>query len=74
MFSEQTELDFSRVKKGSVRQSKQVPSRPNYLALNVGKGERNLGIRFPTSKETIKKLVRDVKTRVQEVAHVANSS
>ena len=63
-------LDFSAVKKGTLGKLGLVPPRPPFLALQVGKAEGALGVRFPSVPETIQKIAKDFRLRLKETSHV----
>lgn len=67
-------LDFSKVRRGRLRDSGLVPVRPGFLALDVSRGEEQLGLTFPSVADTVKNLSVDFKVRFKRVNHATDSN
>lgn len=66
-------LDFSKVRRGRLKDSVLVSTRPPYLALDVSRAEKELGFTFPTVHHTVRNLAEDFKFRLEGADHATIS-
>ena len=59
-------LDFSHIRRGSLKDANLKPPRPSYLALSVERVEKALKEELPESKDTIRRIVNDIEVRREE--------